>query len=454
MEREKIMEKGLSTTLAHVIDEHSRQQAHWLADPLLKEEGGQAWIYLSLWGIFLAVLIVIVGGMVWPVDQRVVATGSVVVQGDIRAVQLFEGGHIASVLVSSGQLVESGQALLVMDSAKDQLELKKLKSHHERLLQQEKVYRTLLTGQLIGGFENPKEQAAMDAEMRIYYDQAKERYLAKLAPIKQQIATLSSTLQEEQVRLNELQVKKTKLQEAFEAKQLLLQKGYITRQQLNSAQQDLSEVALLFVQAEENVLAGKKDLASIRLQFQQSKEEAKSQWTQQLTQVVTQQTKAVEHIEQVDQRIRQKVVKSPIRGVVQAIRKTQDSPVTAGSIVAEVVPLNQSLAVEVKVNKETMNALQIGQEVRVAIDAFSVNNVDAVAGVVKSLINRNYVNEEGSSYQKAIIELATDFVGNQETHDKILPGMTVQASIQIGQQPLLSYLFNPLWQHRKQHKDV
>ncbi|WP_165773458.1 HlyD family type I secretion periplasmic adaptor subunit [Zooshikella ganghwensis] len=448
------MEKGLSTTLAHVIDEHSRQQAHWLADPLLKEEGGQAWIYLSLWGIFLAVLIVIVGGMVWPVDQRVVATGSVVVQGDIRAVQLFEGGHIASVLVSTGQLVESGQALLVMDSAKDQLELKKLKSHHERLLQQEKVYRTLLTGQLIGGFENPKEQAAMDAEMRIYYDQAKERYLAKLVPIKQQIATLSSTLQEEQVRLNELQVKKTKLQEAFEAKQVLLQKGYITRQQLNSAQQDLSEVALLFVQAEENILAGKKDLANIRLQFQQIKEEAKSQWTQQLTQVVTQQTKAVEHIEQVDQRIRQKVVKSPIRGVVQAIRNTQDSPVTAGGIVAEVVPLNQSLAVEVKVNMETMNTLQIGQEVRVAIDAFSVNNVDAVAGVVKSLINRNYVNEEGSSYQKAIIELATDFVGNQETRNKILPGMTVQASIQIGQQPLLSYLFNPLWQHRKQHKDV
>ncbi|MGI0116024.1 HlyD family type I secretion periplasmic adaptor subunit [Zooshikella sp. RANM57] len=448
------MEKGVSTTLAQVIDQHSRHQSHWLADPLLKEEGGNAWIYLSLWGIFWVLLIVIVGGSVWSVEQRVVATGRVVTQGDIRTIQLFEGGNIASVLVSPGQLVESGQALLVMDTARDQLEHKKLKAHYDHLLQQETVYRTLLTGQVIGTFDRGRDQVALDKEVRAYYDQETARYLTKLAPIKQQVTVLSTRLKDEQGRLYSLQKKKLKFQDAIEAKQVLLQKGFITRQQLNTAQQKLSEVTASLAQVEASIFAGKQTLDDLQQQFQHAKEEAKTQWTKQLTQVVTQQTRVLNQIDQADERIRQMTVKSPIRGVVQTISSTENSHVAAGGIVAEVIPLNQSLVVEVKVDKRIIKTLQVGQEVFVAIATFNFDNSEAISGKIKSLPNTSFVNEEGSPYQKVIIGLATDSVGGQASSNEILPGMTVQASISIGYQPILNYLFKPLWQQRKQHAGV
>ncbi|MBU2712778.1 HlyD family type I secretion periplasmic adaptor subunit [Zooshikella harenae] len=448
------MEKGVSTTLAQVIDQHSRQQSHWFADPLLKEEGGNAWIFLSLWGIFGVLLIVIVAGTVWSVEQRIVATGRVIAQGDMRTIQLFEGGNIASVLVSPGQLVESGQALLVMDTAKDQLEHKKLKSHYDHLLLKERVYRTLLTGHVLDGVDSGRDQATLDDEMRAYYDQERVRYLAKLTPIKQQITELSSHLKEEQSSLYVLQKKKIKFQEALEAKQVLLQKGFITHKQLNTDQQNLSEVTATLEQVKASILAGKQALDDIQQQFQRAKEEAKSQWTKQLTQVVTQQTKVLNQIEQADERIRQMTIKSPIRGVIQTVRSTENNHVAAGGIVAEVVPLNQSLMVEVKVDKKIIKTLQVGQEVLVAIATFNFNNSEAVQGKVKSLPNTTFVNEAGSPYQKVIIGLATDSVGNQASDNKILPGMTVRASISIGYQPILNYLFKPLWQQSKQHAGV
>src|SRR5690606_30518820 len=66
-----------------------------------------------------AVLLMIVGAIAWAANTMVtnatLAPGMIVPTGNVIEVQHYEGGIVASVPVSEGDLVEEGQVLMVLD---------------------------------------------------------------------------------------------------------------------------------------------------------------------------------------------------------------------------------------------------------------------------------------------------------------------------------------------------
>ncbi len=60
-------------------------------------------------------LIIILWAALAEVDQSVVAPGEVRPGGKVKVVNHPEGGAVAEVLVRDGDLVDSGQALLILD---------------------------------------------------------------------------------------------------------------------------------------------------------------------------------------------------------------------------------------------------------------------------------------------------------------------------------------------------
>jgi HlyD family secretion protein len=158
----------------------------------------------------------------------------------------------------------------------------------------------------------------------------------------------------------------------------------------------------------------------------------------------------IEQLSKTDKRRSLVTLTAPIDAVVLEIAK-----LSPGSIIKEaetfftLVPLNVSLEAEAHVDAMDVGYLKLGQSVHVKLDAFPFQKhgmLDAkVATISEDAFKReNAAKSGGDSYYLVRLQLQGTDLKNMKEGTRLLPGMTVNAEIVVGQRTILSYLAWPL----------
>ena len=138
-------------------------------------------------------------------------------------------------------------------------------------------------------------------------------------------------------------------------------------------------------------------------------------------------------------------VKSPTDGIVKGLEiKNIGAVIAPGGKIMEIVPVDQDLIAEIKINPNDVGNLKSNQDCIVKVSAFDFSRYGSIDGKLLSISATTFLTKEGASYYRGRVRLLKNYVGKDPTKNIILPGMEVNVDIVTGEKTIIGYLLKPI----------
>jgi len=149
--------------------------------------------------------------------------------------------------------------------------------------------------------------------------------------------------------------------------------------------------------------------------------------------------------EKFQDRLQRTKIKSPVDGIVKQIYvNTIGGVVKAGVPIMEIVPLDDTLRIEVRLNPSDIGFIRIGMPAMVKITAYDYSIYGGLEGTVEHISADTSQDEEGGSYYEVWIRTNQAYLGKDKDKLRIIPGMQASVSILTGKKSVLDYLLKPI----------
>jgi HlyD family secretion protein/adhesin transport system membrane fusion protein len=367
--------------------------------------------------------------------------------GDVQLIQSLSGGKVLRVLVAEGDVVSKGDAIAELDQSVSEADIKQLDVEHvdltmrmERLraLEQEREPNFGAEGEQYPGLA--KEQLSlynsqldfMRSQLRVIVDQKRSKQ-ASLDTTNRQISLIGD-------QLASLQKEVDLLTEAA-SKGLTSTRDLLEKQEAFSAlQKDVEQL-----NGQKSVL--EKELATNDELENSKKLELKTQYRTERSELVLKLRELEQQLIQAHSAMGQNALTAPSDGIIKSLPNAQvGSVLQAGGVVAELVPSDQPLTVEVRVSPKDIGFISEGQSVLIKVDAYDYSRFGAIEGAVVRVSPATFKDEQtGQPYFKAIIEPSSEYVGSKDKGRRIKVGMTAEADITTGHKTIFQYLLKPVY---------
>lgn len=415
---------------------------------LLKKQtmrGSRLLVWLS---VFVVAALLYWASQAW-IDEVVRGEGKVVPSQQVQVIQSLDGGVVEDIMVRPGQIVEQGEVLLRIDPTRftstlgeTEAEIMALKAKAARL-------RALADGDAI---EIPSEVALAApelAEMEIRIWETRSQELEN-----------SLSIAEEQLkqRREELRETEANREQAAQSCGITSQELSMTRPLLESGA--VSQVDILRLQREVAKYCGEQKAFSAQIdRIEAAIHEAEKRLTEteisfrnqarsDLSDTRARLSSLQEGQVGLADRVRLAEVRSPVRGVVKSLHaNTLGGVIQPGHDILEIVPSDDSLLLEVRINPRDIGFIRPEQEARVKFTAYDFTVYGGLDGEVEQISADTLVDEQGNTYYVADVRTESAFLGDEEK--PIIPGMMAEVHILTGKRTVLQYLLKPILRARE-----
>lgn len=409
------------------------------------------------------------------VDIVAVAPGKLVPSGRTKTIQPFETGVVRSIEVHDGQLVKSGDLLIMLDTTMSAADLGHLKGDLLAARLEAARLRAALAGKddPLSAFVPPNEASPSLIEMhrRFLTSQIAEQN-AKLAAIDRQVAQKEAERTTFKASIEKLRATLAPLQQRVEIRQQLFQK------ELGSKLTYLSELQEFVGQQQEIIVqqsrSNEADAAISMLAETRSRAVAEYDRSlfEGLAKAEEKAAGLIQDVIKAEQRTSLQNLRAPIDGMVQQLAvHTIGGVVTPAQMLMVIVPTESRLEIEAMISNRDIGFVEAGQEAAIKIDTFSFTRYGLLKGKVLSVsqdaITRNKPQdrradapggaETTSSEPKGQELVYAARISVDRTHMEIenkrvilSPGMAVTVEIKNGSRSIISYLLSPLLRYKQE----
>lgn len=373
------------------------------------------------------------------VKEVAVAQGQIVPSGYIQTIQHLEGGIVREIMVEDGQLVEKGQPLLKLDDTNANADLGQMTARQHALELQAARLRSFAQE----GF-SPDAKPLTPDEAAILNSMEQAR-TSQQNVLRDQIAQKEKELQGIIASRAALEKNLGLTREEYRINKTMAARGSVSKIAVMSSERQVNqlegELQLSIAQANQTMAA----LDEARNRVQSLDADLKQEAMKNLGQVEAELAEINKTLHKLQNVSNRTVVTAPVRGIVKGLSvHTIGSVVEQGKVLLEIVPVEEDMMVEALVSPSDVANLKEGQEVNVKVTAYDFSRFGAVKGQVSNVSASTFQNEDGQSFYKTRIKLQNNFIGDQDKHNLLLPGMVVQADIVTGQKTILEYLLKPI----------
>jgi len=408
----------------------------------------------------VAALVLVLGGVgTWAsstvVASAVVAAGSLVVDGKIKAVQHPSGGVVSEILVRDGQAVESGDTLVRLDDTEPRINyqilraaVNQLHARHARLEAEASGAATVATSAaIIRRMGSDAAEVAMEAERRVFESRRiarrsqQDQLLQQITQLEEQIKGLDT---QQSAKVREISL----ISKELEGIRRLYDRGLVSLNRLNSL--DRSEARL---QGERGQLIAtaastRAQISEIRIQLIQVDQDLRSQVETEQRDIQSRLDELVEKEVAAQERIRRLDIRAPSAGTVHALNiHTVGAVITPAEVILEIVPSHSDLVVTVRILPSMIDQVKLAQVAFLKFTAFDRNvTPDIVGKVTRISADLETDPRTGQVYYGCDIEILPE-ERKKLTELKLLPGMPVEAFIQGHDRTVSSYFTKPVMDH-------
>lgn len=144
-------------------------------------------------------------------------------------------------------------------------------------------------------------------------------------------------------------------------------------------------------------------------------------------------------------RVTRTELRSPVRGTVKRITiTTLGGVVKPGESMMEIVPLDDTLLVEARVQPAKVAFLRVGQKAIVKISAYDFAVYGGLQGTLEQISADTIEDKRGDFFYLVKIRTQKTVIEHQTQNLPILPGMLASADILTGKKTVLDYILKPI----------
>ena len=405
----------------------------------------------------LAVVVLLAGGLGgWAstaqISGALIAPGSVVVESNVKKVQHPTGGVIGELRARDGDVVKAGDVVVRLDDTVTKASLAIVTKNLDGLLargarleaEQRGLDKIVFPKTLLDRVDDPDVKAVMASESKLFEVRVNGR-----AGQKSQLRERVTQLNEEIAGLTAQE--KAKDQEiALVEKELvgvrdLYDKHLVQLTRLTTLERDLARLSGERAQYIASRAQAKGKITETELQIIQIDKDMISDVSKDLRETNDKIGEFVERKITAEDQLRRVDIRAPQDGMVlQSTVHTVGGVITAGDAIMLIVPQQDDLQVEAKVNPTDIDKLQVGQKTLLRLSAFNQRTTPELNGIV-TRVSPDVTTDQrtGQSYYTIRISMPSEEVARLGDV-KLIPSMPVEAFVQTGDRTLISYLIKPL----------
>ncbi len=144
-------------------------------------------------------------------------------------------------------------------------------------------------------------------------------------------------------------------------------------------------------------------------------------------------------------RVTRTVVRSPVNGIIKQIHlNTIGGVVKPGEAIMEIVPLDDTLLVEVRVRPSDVAFLHPNQKAMVKFSAYDFAIYGGLDGVLEQISADTIEDKQGEVFYLAKLRTYKTGISYHGKTLDIIPGMTATADILTGRKTILDYILKPI----------
>lgn len=382
-----------------------------------------------------------------------IAQGSVVVDQNVQKVQHPTGGIVGELRVRDGDHVKAGDVLVRLDETVmranlaivskglDQQLARKARLEAER----DGAEAIAFAPDLVARAKDPDIAATLASEQKLFELRRTERSGQK-AQLAQRVAQLEQEIggieAQQAAKAQEIDLIGRELAGVRDLyNKNLVQLSRLTQLEREMARLGGERAQLLAVAAQ-----SRGRIAEIRLQIIQIDQNLSSEVAKELRETDGKIGEFVERKITAEDQLRRIDIRAPQNGFVfQSAVHTIGGVITASDPIMYIVPDNDRLQVEAKVQPQDIAQVKVGQYAVLRFSAFDTRTTPEIDGEVTRVSADTSTDQRtGMSYYTIRVGLPPEEL-KKLGELKLLPGMPVETFVQTGERTVISYLMKPLY---------
>ena len=367
----------------------------------------RTWSAGVIWSALAALLALLIWAWAAQLDEVVVGAGRVVPSSHAQIIQSLEGGIVSRLLATAGDIVESGQALAELDKTRassaageSAARLRSLKAQVARLVAE--------IGNGRPAFPNDvqSDKALLQREMSLLASR--------------RAALLAS--------LEGLEQSSRSLREELAVTEPLVARGAAGQLEVVRLRRSIAELTAKSVEIRNQyAVKAREELAKASAELES------------LAQVQIARTDSVART----------TLQSPVRGIVKDVQiTTADGVLAPGGKLMEIVPLDDQLRIEVRIDPRDIAYVRPGLATSIKFSSYDYSIHGSMPGVVSQVSPdtlQDDIHRDRYFYRVWVKTKASNLVSRKNGASlPLLPGMVATVDIHTGQKSVLQYLLKPL----------
>ncbi len=390
-----------------------------------------------------------------PLAAAVVSQGSFVATGRNKILQHFEGGIIDQIIVSEGDFVNAGDPLITLDTTAAETKLKELRLRSARL--EAMVSRFQAEYASAEKLEFPlslKTQANDNVDLSQILNNQMQSFTLSRDKLQNELGLLDANISAQKLRKwgyqeqrQSLQKQVVLLEEDYESKATLFEKGLTRKTEINSLQRSIVEASGQIARVAAEIGESDSMIDKFKKQAIQTQHAYKEAALDELNAAQAELDSITEQILQAQDVLRRTDIVAPVAGtVVRMYYHTSGGVIKGGQEIAEIIPHDAPLIIETLIPRNDIDSVQLGQHAFIRLSALNQRTTPVLDGEVIYVSADSILNQSDLTNPEvyiARINLATESLG-QVPGFAPTPGMPAEILITTQERTFFQYLTKPI----------
>lgn len=401
----------------------------------------------------LSLMVVVLGfgaALAWAyftqLEEFTAGNGRVIPASKVKLVQNLEGGIVKDILIKDGQRVKAGEIIFRIDQTGSG---SNYKERVERLAgMQAQVAR--LTAEVNGDVPafspalKKSHPEFVKRELRLYTTRQRE-HKAALKALTEQIGQRERDVEQAESREKYARELVKKVREEIAFTKPLVRQGLTSK--VDFLKLEVREIELRREIDTQSLTArkGQQALAEAKQRLAEKKSAFRAEALKELNKVEVELAALKEAIKLYRDRVDRAEVRSPVNGIVKAVKvTTRGQVVTPGMDLAEIVPVDDTLLVEADIRPSDVAFLYPGQRATVKITAYDYTLYGSLEGKLESISADTIQDKDGNPFYRVTVRTNRNYLMDRGKKLHIIPGMVARVDVLTGKKTVLSYLLKPI----------